>query len=111
MYVKEAVQTLDEAGHVAYVVGGSVRDFLLGRESKDHDIATSAEPDELCELFPRAVTVGKAFGVIKVPVNTSDAEAPVLMEIATFREDLEYTNHRHPKGVTFLGSRGRRQTS
>jgi poly(A) polymerase len=102
-YVKEAVQLLDDADHVAYVVGGSVRDFLLGRESKDHDIATSAGPDELCELFPRAVTVGKAFGVIKVPVNTPEADAPVLMEIATFREDLEYTNHRHPKGVRFSG--------
>ncbi len=80
-----------------------MRDFLLGRESKDHDIATSASPDELCELFPRAVTVGKAFGVIKVPVNVEEKDAPVLMEIATFREDLEYVNHRHPKGVTFGG--------
>jgi poly(A) polymerase len=102
-YVREAIQVLGDAGHVAYVVGGSVRDFLLGRESKDHDIATSATPDELCELFPRAVTVGKAFGVIKVPVNIPEADAPVLMEIATFREDLEYVNHRHPKGVKFGG--------
>lgn len=103
VYVREAIQVLGDAGHVAYVVGGSVRDFLLGRESKDHDIATSATPDELCELFPRAVTVGKAFGVIKVPINTPEADAPVLMEIATFREDLEYVNHRHPKGVRFSG--------
>lgn len=104
--MKQALQLLDESGHVAYVVGGSVRDFLLGRESKDHDIATSASPDELCELFPRAVTVGKAFGVIKVPVNVPESEgkdAPVLMEIATFREDLDYQNHRHPKGVRFGG--------
>jgi poly(A) polymerase len=101
--VREAVQALGDAGHVAYVVGGSVRDFLLGHESKDHDIATSATPDELCELFPRAVTVGKAFGVIKVPVNLPEGDAPVLMEIATFREDLEYVNHRHPRGVRFGG--------
>ena len=102
-YVKEAVHALGEAGHIAYIVGGSIRDFLLGHESKDHDIATSASPDELCELFPRAVTVGKAFGVIKVPVNAPERDAPVLMEIATFREDLEYVNHRHPKGVKFSG--------
>jgi poly(A) polymerase len=82
---------------VAYVVGGSVRDFLLGREVKDHDIATSAGPDELCDLFPKAITVGKVFGVIKVPVG------PSILEIATFREDLEYTDHRHPKGVRFGG--------
>lgn len=97
--MKEALQKLDEAGHVAYVVGGSVRDFLLGRETKDHDIATSASPDELCDLFPRAITVGKAFGVIKVPIEG----VPEPLEIATFREDLEYKDHRHPEGVKFSG--------
>jgi poly(A) polymerase len=97
-YVREALQRLDEAGHVAYVVGGSVRDFLLERETKDHDIATSAKPDELMELFPNAITVGKAFGVLKIPVDG----APVL-EIATFREDLDYRDHRRPRGVLFAG--------
>lgn len=98
-YVKAALQTLDEAGHVAYIVGGSVRDFLLGKEVKDHDIATSAHPDEICELFPEAVTVGKAFGVIKVPTGAQ----PPLLEIATFRQDLEYRDHRRPNGVVFSG--------
>lgn len=92
---------LDDAGFVAYVVGGSVRDFLLGRETKDHDIATDASPDELVKLFPDAITVGKAFGVIKVPVKSLPGAPPV--EIATFREDLEYHDHRHPKGVKFSG--------
>ena len=73
-----------------------MRDFLLGRPSKDHDIATSARPDEICELFPRSITVGKAFGVIKVPV-----EEGVLLEIATFREDLAYEDHRHPLAIAF----------
>jgi poly(A) polymerase len=98
-YVKEALQKLDEAGHLAYVVGGCVRDFLLGRDCKDYDIATGANPDEICELFPNGVTVGKAFGVIKVPTGIQ----PPLLEIATFREDLDYTDHRHPKGVLFSG--------
>jgi poly(A) polymerase len=96
-YVKQALDRLDDAGHVAYVVGGSVRDFLLGKETKDHDLATSAHPDELCQLFPNAITVGKAFGVIKVPVSGSVAH----LEIATFREDVEYNDHRHPKKVRF----------
>ncbi len=100
-YVKEVVQRLDEAGYVAYVVGGSVRDHLLGRDTKDHDIATSADPDEVCRIFPNAITVGKQFGVIKVPVNVNEKDAPVLLEIATFREDLEYHNHRHPQRVKF----------
>ena len=96
-YVKEVLQKLNEEGHVAYVVGGSVRDFLLGRESKDHDIATSALPEELCKLFPLAVMVGKEFGVLKVPTGTQ----PPLIEIATFRKDLDYEDHRHPTGVVF----------
>ncbi len=98
-YVKEALQILDEAGHIAYVVGGCVRDFLLGKDIKDYDIATSANPQELCRLFPRAITVGKAFGVIKVPTDSS----PNLLEIATFRQDGDYQNHRHPVSVTFTG--------
>ncbi len=101
-YVKTALQKLDEAGHIAYVVGGSVRDFLLDRPSKDHDIATSATPDELEKLFPDAVTVGKAFGVLKIPIRT-DAPHPEFLEIATFRKDLHYEDHRHPEGVEFSG--------
>ncbi len=97
--MREALARLDDAGHVAYVVGGSVRDFLLGRETKDHDIATSASPDELCRLFPDAVTIGKAFGVIKIPIPG----VVYLLEIATFRQDLEYRDHRHPRGVVFSG--------
>lgn len=99
IYVKKALQRLDEAGYVAYVVGGCVRDFLLGKESKDHDIVTNANPDDLCRLFPKVITVGKSFGVIKVP---TDQDSTVL-EIATFREDLEYEDHRHPQGVIYSG--------
>lgn len=80
-------------------MGGCVRDFLLGRAVKDYDIATSASPDEICSLFPDAVTVGKAFGVLKVPVRG----AQQLLEIATFREDLDYRDHRHPRSVRFAG--------
>lgn len=97
-YVKSALQRLDEAGHIAYVVGGCVRDFLLRRSLKDYDIATSADPDELCRIFPHAVTVGKSFGVIKVPY-----EPGKMLEVATFRKDLEYKDHRHPVGVLFSG--------
>ncbi|MCC7442040.1 MAG: CCA tRNA nucleotidyltransferase [Bdellovibrionales bacterium] len=100
--MRDAIHRLDEAGHVAYVVGGSVRDFLLSREVKDHDLATSAGPDELCELFPNAITVGKAFGVLKVPYPRPGAD-PVILEVATFRRDGTYSDHRHPSKVTFSG--------
>lgn len=77
-----------------------MRDFLLGREPKDHDIATSASPDEIQALFLDAVTVGKAFGVLKVPVR--EQNVPPL-EIASFREDLDYEDHRHPKKIKLSG--------
>ena len=95
--VKKALHQLSESGYVAYIVGGSVRDFLLGVEPKDHDIVTNATPDQLCELFPNALEVGKEFGVIKVPTQTE------ILEIATFRKDLEYEDSRHPVGVVFAG--------
>lgn len=82
---------------MAYIVGGSVRDFLLKRPTKDFDIATNALPDELCKLFPEAITVGKQFGVIKIPI--SGVLYP--LEIATFRKDLEYKDSRHPESVVF----------
>lgn len=99
-YVKEALDLLDHAGFVAYVVGGSVRDFLLQKKTKDFDIATSAHPEEIEALFPKHILVGKAFGVIKVPVADSSAQ----LEIATFREDADYQDHRRPKKVTFSGA-------
>jgi poly(A) polymerase len=106
--VRQALQKLDDAGHLAYVVGGSVRDFLLGRgESsiKDHDIATSASPKELEALFPTAIEVGKAFGVLKIPLERpkNDRGKPEFLEIATFRSDLEYEDHRHPTGILLAG--------
>lgn len=79
-------------------MGGSVRDFLLKREPKDHDLATDAHPDRVCELFPNAITVGKAFGVIKIPVVGAPGD---VLEITTFREDQEYKDHRHPQSVVF----------
>ena len=96
-HVRETLQILEKAGFVAYVVGGSVRDFLLNKPVKDHDIATNANPDETLRLFPDSITVGKNFGVLKVPI------ADTIVEIATFREDLEYKNHRHPSKIKFAG--------
>ncbi len=104
--VRVVLQRLNQAGHVAYIVGGSVRDFLLGREVKDHDIATDADPDRLEALFPESITVGKAFGVLKVPISRLDPAFHGMegtIEVATFREDLEYRDHRHPVRVRFAG--------
>ena len=92
---RSIVDRLRHAGHTAYFVGGSVRDLLLGRVAKDVDVATSARPDELVRLFPRAEQVGAHFGVVIV----HDAGASV--EVATFRSDLGYSDGRHPENVRF----------
>ena len=84
-------QILRAKGHQAYLVGGCVRDLLLGLTPKDFDIATSARPDELLALFPGADLVGAHFGVVLV----------AGVEIATFRSDHDYADGRHPGQVTF----------
>lgn len=98
--VREAVNRLTAAGHVAYLVGGSVRDFLLGRSIKDFDLVTDALPDQVSALFPGANEVGKVFGVIRVPFEGEPSKA---FEIATFRKDFEYRDFRRPDRVEFAG--------
>lgn len=92
--VRDTIATLTKAGFVAYLVGGGVRDFLSGREPKDHDIATNARPEDMQTLFPTADFVGKAFGVVKISPD---------LEVATFRTDLNYKDFRHPSQVEFRG--------
>ena len=90
----KAIQIASELrshGHQAWLVGGCVRDLVLGQEPKDYDISTEATPDELLKLFPKAQLVGAQFGVILVDG----------VEVATFRSDHSYQDGRHPTGVTF----------
>jgi poly(A) polymerase len=86
------------AGFTAYLAGGSVRDKLLGREAKDYDIATSATPEQIEALFPKTVTVGKAFGVIVVVQDETETE------VATFRTDGGYQDGRRPDSIEFCGA-------
>jgi poly(A) polymerase len=94
------VGRLREAGHEAYFAGGCVRDMLLGREAKDFDIATSARPDQIQELFPRTLAVGAAFGVVVV------LEDGMEFQVATFRSDGAYHDGRHPDSVEFGTAEG-----
>ena len=94
------VRRLREGGHVAYFAGGCVRDELLGLAPKDYDVATDAHPDVVRDVFGRSRTqaVGAAFGVILVHEGRS------IIEVATFRTDLEYHDGRRPSGVVFTGA-------
>jgi len=90
------VRQLVQAGHVAVYAGGCVRDALLDRPYPDVDIATSATPDQVQALFPKASDPqGKAFGVIRLRVDEH------VFEIATFRVDGPYLDGRRPSSVTF----------
>jgi len=96
-------RTLREAGHQAYLVGGCVRDILLGREAADYDVATDARPDRVQELFPHSLAVGAQFGVIIVTEQSGTGKS-VEVEVATFRSDLGYSDGRHPDGVAYTNS-------
>jgi poly(A) polymerase len=92
---RAVIAKLRGAGHQAYLVGGCVRDLLLGAAPKDFDVSTDARPERIMELFPRSGQVGAHFGVVLV----RDEFAQV--EVATFRSDHDYADGRRPASVDF----------
>ncbi|HZY61819.1 MAG TPA: CCA tRNA nucleotidyltransferase [Edaphobacter sp.] len=92
---RSIVTALRSAGHKAYFAGGCVRDLLLGIEAKDFDVATSATPDVVQQLFPKSLSVGAHFGVILVCGDNT------ATEVATFRNDGSYSDGRRPDAVRF----------
>ena len=111
------VRTLRERGHQAYLVGGCVRDMVLGHEPADYDVTTDATPNQVMRIFPETYAVGAQFGVVLVPpgspearelrpavdgtsVPTDHSKADVV-EVATFRSDIGYSDGRHPDRVQF----------
>ena len=94
---------LRDAGHEALWAGGCVRDTLLGIDPADYDVATSATPDQVRELFGqrRTLAVGAAFGVIVVLGRRGDDDLVPQVEVATFRRDGHYPDGRRPEAVTF----------
>src|ERR1700693_4618453 len=116
------IRTLRNAGHQAYLVGGCVRDLLLGREPTDYDVTTDATPDDVIRIFPETYAVGAQFGVVLVPepsaVSVTSASPVVTasdlshaasaragcVEVATFRSDIGYSDGRHPDRGRFSKS-------
>lgn len=89
------VETLTDAGHDTWWVGGCVRDMLEGKIPHDIDIATSAKPEQILKLFARAKGEGEQFGSTRVLQGDSE------FEVTTFREDDEASDGRHPESVVF----------
>ena len=95
--VHDQLRTLWANGHAAYVVGGSLRDVLLGRDPEDWDLTTSARPEVVRSIFADA-RYENAFGTVGVPTND---EAVGVVEITTMRSDHAYADHRRPHHVEF----------
>ncbi len=99
----QIVRRLRGSSHQAYLVGGCVRDLLLGREPADYDVTTDATPDEVMRLFPETYAVGAQFGVVLVPLPKEEVskEENDAVEVATFRSDIGYSDGRHPDHVRY----------
>jgi tRNA nucleotidyltransferase (CCA-adding enzyme) len=95
--VLEIMERLEQAGFRAYLIGGSVRDMLLGRCPKDYDIATDAVPAQVKALFERAIPTGERFGTVTV-------RGEMDVEVTTFRKDGTYLDGRRPESVQFSKS-------
>lgn len=96
-YVEAVINRLEDSGFEAYIVGGCVRDSLLGKEPKDYDITTSASPEQIKECFSDSTVIetGIKHGTVTVVSDGNN------IEVTTFRVDGDYTDHRHPSSVEF----------
>ncbi|GAB0166710.1 CCA tRNA nucleotidyltransferase [Lysinibacillus sp. CTST325] len=92
------IEQLENAGFEAVIVGGAVRDAILGRPAHDVDVATNAMPDEVKSVFNRTVDIGIQHGTVLVIVPAGS------VEVTTYRTDGEYTDHRRPEEVQFVRS-------
>jgi len=95
----EIIQKLRDRHYEAYLVGGCVRDMVMGLEPADYDIATSARPEEIMKIFPRTEAIGAKFGVVLVIHHGHP------YEVATFRSDEAYVDGRRPTGVVFTDAK------
>ena len=98
--VMYCLQALEDKGYSAYVVGGCVRDAILGLQPKDYDLCTSATPEQTAKVFSRHTLVrsGEKHGTIGVVLDGQ------VYEITTFRSEGTYTDNRHPDWVEFVGN-------
>ena len=96
--VKFILEKLNNAGFSAFIVGGCVRDALLGLTPDDWDVCTSAEPHEIKKIFPKTIDTGIKHGTVTVIANGE------TIEVTTFRKDGDYKDNRHPETVAFTPS-------
>lgn len=93
------IKKLHKAGFTTLLAGGCVRDMLLNRPAKDHDVVTDARPKDVIALFKRTLEIGAKFGVVIVLLEDQQ------VEVATFRTETGYTDGRHPGKVEFADAK------
>ncbi|MEA2065089.1 MAG: CCA tRNA nucleotidyltransferase [Patescibacteria group bacterium] len=98
-YIENIIKKFEKAEFEAYIVGGCVRDLLLGKKPKDWDITTNAKPEEILKIFPDSVYENK-FGTVGVKIKEKD-ETIAVVEITTYRTEARYSDKRHPDRVKF----------
>ena len=89
------MDVLNARGYESYLVGGCVRDILLGKTPHDYDVATQATPEQVKELFPKTIDTGIQHGTVTVVMSSSQ------YEVTTMRTDGTYSDSRHPDSVVF----------
>ncbi len=99
--VTRVTQTLEKAGFEAFLVGGCVRDLILGREPKDWDVTTNANPEQIQGLFEKTVYENKFGTVMIVTEGDVSHETARIIEVTPHRTEAKYTDFRHPDEVKF----------
>ena len=98
-YIKKCHKILNKNGYESYIVGGCVRDYLLGKEPKDWDMTTNATPEQIISCFSpkyKIIETGLKHGTVTIIINNYN------VEITTYRTESEYSDNRHPNEVTFV---------
>jgi len=97
--VSHVTETLEKAGFKAFLVGGCVRDLILGKKPEDWDVTTNAKPEQIEKLFPKTVYENK-FGTVAV-ITESEDETLKVIEVTPFRLETKYSDFRHPDAIVF----------
>lgn len=106
VYISKIIKDLQASGYEAYIVGGCVRDVLMGKEPKDWDITTNALPDQMLKVFPDA-KYENTFGTVLLPIraiaksNELKGALEDVVEITTYRSEQGYSDRRHPDTIQF----------
>jgi poly(A) polymerase/tRNA nucleotidyltransferase (CCA-adding enzyme) len=102
-YVKSIIEGLEKSNFEAYIVGGCVRDLLMGKEPQDWDITTNTRPEQILKIFPDG-KYENAFGTVLVPFKNKQGETKDVVEVTTYRSEQGYSDRRHPDKIVFEDS-------